>query len=287
MSAWVEFSETVKPESTLGYGLGLRHAHYEAVVENPGVVDWFEIISEDYLIDGGRPLHYLERIRADHDIAMHGVSLSIGSTDPLDFDYLAQIKALARRFEACWISDHLCWTGVENVNLHDLLPVPYTEESLRHIVQRVNVVQDYLGQQILLENPSTYVAFATSTIDEADFIAALSDAADCAILLDVNNVYVNAYNHGFDAAEYIRRIPADRVRQIHLAGHSNCGDYIVDTHDAAIIEEVWSLYEFTVAEIGHVPTMIERDDEIPPFEELVRELDIARERANVALARVA
>lgn len=269
------------------YGLGLRHPHFDAAVDNPRAVDWFEIITEDYLIDGGRPLHYLERIRADHDIAMHGVSLSIGSTDPLDFDYLTQLRALSQRFEACRISDHLCWTGVGGVNLHDLLPLPYTEESLRHVAQRVRVVQDFLGQQILLENPSTYVRFEESAIDEATFIAALAQESDCAILLDVNNVYVNASNHGFDAAEYIRHLPGKRVQQIHLAGHTNCGSHIVDTHDAEIIDAVWSLYEFTIAEIGIVPTMIERDDNIPSFLELLLELDKARDCVRHVLSCVA
>jgi len=262
--------------SGLGFGLGLRTAHYESILENRPRVDWFEALSENYLVPGGKPLYFLERIRADYPMVLHGVSLSIGSTDPLDRDYLKALKQLAQRVEPAWVSDHLCWTGVGGKNLHDLLPIPYTEEAVEHVAARVREVQDFLGCQILLENVSSYVTFRGSEMNEWHFLSEIARRADCHVLLDVNNIYVSAFNHGFDALEFLNGIPVDRVRQIHLAGHSNCGTHIIDTHDADIVDPVWDLYAIAVRRFGNVATMIERDDHIPPLDDLVCELGRAR-----------
>ncbi len=267
----------------LGFGLGLRTQHYEDILAHRPEVDWFEALSENYLVPGGKPLWFLDRIRAEFPLVLHGVSLSIGSSDPLDRDYLAQLKALAARVEPAWISDHLCWTGVAGKNLHDLFPVPYTEEAVDHIAARVREVQDFLGRQILLENVSSYVTFSQSEMSEWDFLSEVAQRADCLILLDVNNIYVSAFNHSFDALEYLDGIPPQRVRQIHLAGHSNCGTHIIDTHDAPIVDPVWELYAQAVRRFGNVPTMIERDDHIPALAELVGELDQARQVAGRAM----
>ena len=223
----------------LGFGLGLRTVHYEEILAGRCAVDWFELLSENYMVPGGKPLHYLDRIRADYPVVMHGVSLSIGSTDPLDWNYLRALKALAERVSPHWISDHLCWTGVTGKNSHDLLPVPYTEEAVAHVASRVQAVQEFLGRRILLENVSSYVSYKESELTEWEFLAEIARRADCLILLDVNNIYVSAYNHGFDAEQYLNGVPAERVQQIHIAGHSNCGDYIIDTHDADVIDPVW------------------------------------------------
>jgi uncharacterized protein (UPF0276 family) len=263
--------------SCLGFGLGLRAEHYEAVLQERPRVDWFEVLSENYLVAGGKPLHYLERIRERYPVVMHGVSLSIGSTASLDLQYLRELKQLAARIEPRWISDHLCWTGVDGINLHDLMPLPYTEEALRHLAQRVTQVQDFLGRRILLENVSSYVSYQSSEMTEWEFLAQLAELADCEILLDINNIYVSSVNHGFDPLTYLQAIPADRVRQFHLAGHSDLGGHLIDTHDHPIVEPVWDLYCAAVARFGAVPTMIERDDNIPDLSELVAELQIARE----------
>jgi uncharacterized protein (UPF0276 family) len=260
-----------------GFGLGLRTPHYEAVLSEPHAIDWLEIITENYLVPGGKPLDYLERIRERFPLVMHGVSLSIGSTDPVDLDYLAGVRALAARIEPHWISDHLCWTGIEGRNLHDLLPLPYTEEALALVVSRVGQIQDALGRRILLENVSSYLAFHESEMSEWEFLREVAERADCAILLDINNIYVSSVNHGFDALTYLRSIPKDRVRQLHLAGHSDLGGHLIDTHDHPIVEPVWNLYCAAVAQFGAVPTMIERDDNIPALGELVAELQIARD----------
>jgi len=239
-----------------GFGLGLRTAHYEAIAAGRPAVDWFEILTENYLVPGGRPLQWLDRIRADYPLVMHGVSLSVGSTDPLDLDYLRVVKALAQRVAPMWISDHLCWTGVAGKNLHDLLPLPYTEPALRHVVARVQAAQELLGQRILLENVSSYVEYKDAEMTEWEFLAQVAQRADCLILLDVNNIYVSACNHGFAADDYLAGIPVERVQQIHLAGHSHC--------------------ERAVERLGPVATMIERDDRIPPLAELLAELERAR-----------
>jgi hypothetical protein len=271
-----------------GFGLGLRTEHYAAFrpdtrAQRPRV-DWLEIISENYLVPGGKPLAHLDAIRADFPVVMHGVSMSIGSADPLDDAYLRQLKALVDRVQPAWVSDHLCWTGVDHANLHDLLPMPYTEAALRHLVPRVQRVQDVLGRRLVLENVSSYVAFAGDEMTEWEFIGELLRRADGELLLDVNNVYVSAVNHGFDARTYIDAMPAERVRQIHLAGHEDHGTYLIDTHDHPVCDPVWALYAYTVQRLGDVPAMIERDDHIPPLDELVAELDRAREVAALALA---
>jgi uncharacterized protein len=260
----------------LGYGLGLRPVHYQAILENKPAIDWFEIITEDYLNAGGRPWHYLNQIREHYPLVMHGVSMSIGSTDPLNKTYLKQVKALANQIKAAWVSDHLCWTGVNGLNMHDLLPLPYTEESLKHVTDRVHAVQDILGRPLVLENASTYITYTQSHIPEWEFLTALTEATDCYLLLDINNIYVNAFNHGFNALDYLNGIPAHRVKQFHLAGHKKYRTYIIDTHDQPIIKKVWDLYTQSLKRFGQVSTLIERDDNIPPLHELVEELDHAR-----------
>ncbi|HEY5682160.1 MAG TPA: DUF692 domain-containing protein [Sulfuricaulis sp.] len=266
----------------LGFGLGLRPTHYETILNESPAIDWFEIVSENFLVPGGRPLHYLDRIRSRYPLVMHGVSLSIGSQDPLNREYLKQLRSLAERIEPKWISDHLCWTGTHGINAHDLLPLPYTEEALQHVVARVGVVQDFLGRQILLENVSSYVTYPESEMNEWDFIREIARRADCLILLDINNIYVSSVNHEFDPLTYLDAIPADRVWQLHLAGHRNLGDYIIDTHDEPVIEPVWQLYTRAVQRFGKVSTMIERDDNIPPLTELLAELEYARRLAATA-----
>jgi uncharacterized protein len=265
---------------SLGFGLGLRTEHYNAILDMQPNVDWFEVLSENYMIPGGKPLDFLDRIRAHYPVVMHGVSLSIGSTTPFDHDYLRDLKKLASRIEPAWISDHLCWTGVHGQNIHDLLPLPYTEETAKHVAERVKIVQDYLGRQILLENVSSYASYIDSNMTEWEFITQISEAADCLLLLDVNNIYVSSYNHNFDAKAFIDGVPTKRIQQIHLAGHQNNGDYIIDTHDAPVIDPVWALYEYAISKFGAISTMIERDDKIPALEELVKELDIARKLAK-------
>jgi uncharacterized protein len=260
----------------LGFGLGLRSAHYEAILDETPKVDWFEAITEDYLVPGGNRLYYLNRIRERYPIAMHGVSLSIGSCDSLDWNYLKQLKNLAKQLKPCWISDHFCWTGVNSTYLHDLLPLPFTQETIKHLVERIGQVQDYLQTQILLENVSSYVTYHHSEMTEWDFIRTVAEEANCLILLDINNVYVSAYNHHFDPLDYLNGIPVERVQQFHLAGHSNFDSYIVDTHDHAIIESVWDLYALATRRFGHVSTMIERDDHIPPIKDLLQELQKAK-----------
>jgi uncharacterized protein (UPF0276 family) len=263
----------------LGYGVGLRPPHYAHVIDTRPAVDWFEVISENFLVAGGRPLHVLERVREHYPIVLHGVSLSIGSTDPLDRDYLQRLRDLAVRIAPAWISDHLCWTGVGGHNAHDLLPLPYTEEALSHVADRVLRVQDWLGRRIALENVSSYLAYHDSAMREWEFLSAVAERADCAILFDVNNVFVSAHNHGFAADDYIAGVPIDRVAQFHLAGHSDHGAYLLDTHDHPVGEEVWSLYRSAVERFGTRSTLIEWDDAIPRFERLHAE---AQRAARVA-----
>jgi uncharacterized protein (UPF0276 family) len=260
----------------LGIGLGLRTAHYAHILEHRPRVDWFEILSENYMQTSGRPLHYLDRIAESYPIVMHGVSLSIGSTDPLDLDYLAELKALRDRTGARWVSDHLCWTGAAGKNTHDLLPLPYTEEALKHVIQRVRQVQDFLDAPLALENPSTYVEFTGSTLTEWEFLAAVANEADCAILLDVNNIYVSAYNHGFDIAHYLDGIPFDRVVQFHVAGHTNYGTHIVDSHVGPVLDPVWNLLGDAYRRAGGASVLLEWDAEIPSFEETFAEALRAR-----------
>jgi uncharacterized protein (UPF0276 family) len=271
----------------LGFGLGLRVDHYETLLAERPAVDWLEALTENYLVPGGRPLHNLARLREHYPMVMHGVSMSIGSTAPLDREYLAQVKALAARIEPAWISDHLCWTGVHGKNLHDLLPLPYTEEALKHIVARVRAVQEILERRILLENVSSYVSFRDSRLTEWEFLRAVAEEADCLILLDVNNIYVSSVNHEFDAHAYLEAIPVERVQQMHLAGHQNHGDYLIDTHDHPVPDPVWELYAAAVRRFGRVSTMIERDANIPPLSELLAELAAARGMSDRVLAEAA
>lgn len=266
----------------LGFGLGLRTDHYEKILNEKPKVDWFEIITENYLVPGGKPLFYLDKIREHYPMVMHGVSLSIGSSDPLDLDYLIELKALANRIQPIWISDHLCWTGVHGKNTHDLLPLPYTEETINHVVNRIQRIQEILGQRILIENVSSYVTYKQSAIPEWEFLIEISNRADCHILLDINNIYVSAVNHEFDPLTYINSMPSERIYQIHLAGHSNMGDYIIDTHDEDIVDAVWDLYAYTIRRYGMISTMIERDDCIPPLSTLLQELERARKIAEAS-----
>ena len=260
----------------LGFGLGLRPDYYDEILNSEPNVDWFEILSENYMVEGGKPLHYLHAIREKYPLVMHGVSLSIGGTDPLDMDYLKQLKTLAQSVNPHWISDHLCWTGQGGNNLHDLMPLPYNDEAIKHVAQRVRQVQDYLGQQILLENVSSYVSYRHSVMSEWEFYTAVVEEADCLMLLDINNIYVSSRNHNFDPMEYINGVPKDRVQQFHLAGHTDYGNYVIDTHDHPIVDSVWELYKKVLPVFGHISTMIERDDRMPPFTELMQELEQAR-----------
>ena len=271
----------------LGFGLGLRPQYYPDILDGDPPVDWFEAITENYLVAGGLPLRQLDRIAERWPVVLHGVSLSIGGSDPLDRDYLAQAKKLADRVQPKWMSDHLCWSRHNGVQLHDLLPIPFNEETLRHVAARVRQVQDFLGRRFLLENVSSYVEWQSSTMTEWEFLAALAEEADCLLLLDVNNVYVSAHNHGFDADVFLAGIPADRVAQIHLAGHSNEGDLIIDTHDAPIVDPVFELYGRAMRRFGPVSTMIERDDNFPPFAELLGELAQVRQVAAAARQQAA
>jgi uncharacterized protein (UPF0276 family) len=249
----------------LGIGVGLRTVHFGHILAERPEVDWFEAISENFLDTGGRPLYVLDRVAERYPVVLHGVSLSIGSVDPLDREYLRKLKALAARVRAPWVSDHLCWTGVAGRNVHDLLPMPYTEEALRHVTARVRQAGEILERPLVLENPSSYVEFAASTMPEWEFLARLAEDADCGLLLDVNNVYVSAFNHGFDAAAYVDAIPADRVVQYHLAGHTHQGTHIVDTHSDHAVPEVWALYARACARTGPVSTLYEWDEAIPEF----------------------
>jgi uncharacterized protein (UPF0276 family) len=250
----------------LGIGIGLRTVHFGHILSRWPPIDWFEVLSENFMETGGRPLYVLDQVAERYPIALHGVSMGIGNTDPVNRDYLRKLKALGERTRAHWISDHLCWTGILGRNVHDLLPMPYTEEALRHTVKRVKEVSEILERPLVLENPSTYVEFKDSTLTEWDFLKRLSEEADCGLLLDVNNVYVSSFNHGFDPRVYIDSIPAERVVQYHVAGHTNKGTHIIDTHSDHAIAEVWDLYERAWARTGPTATLYEWDEDIPEFE---------------------
>lgn len=255
----------------LGVGIGLRTVHFGHVLAHWPEMDWFEILSENFMHTGGRPLHVLDRIAERYPIVMHGVSLNIGSTDPLDRDYLVELRALRDRCGARFVSDHVCWTGVEGINLHDLLPLPYTEEALTHMAARIREVQDLLEAPLVLENPSTYAEFAHSTMSEVEFLRALVEETGCGLLMDVNNVFVCATNHGFDAREYLERVPWDHVVQFHLSGHTRYPSHILDTHDTPVWDEVWELYRLAHRLSGGRSTLLEWDARIPPFEEVRNE----------------
>lgn len=260
----------------LGFGVGLRTNHYSFIQTHWPNVDWFEAISENYMVPGGRPLFILDRIRERYPVVLHGVSLSIGSTDPLNFDYLTTLKKLAERVKPAWVSDHLCWTGVGGKNIHDLLPLPYTDEALKHVVGRIRQVQDFLGRQLLLENVSSYMEFTDSRLTEWEFLKTIAVEADCKILLDLNNIYVSSVNHHFNALDYVNAIPKDRVGQFHLAGHSNLGTHLLDTHDHPVKKGVLNLYAEALKRFGPVSTLLEWDDRIPSFPRLLKELDKAK-----------
>jgi uncharacterized protein (UPF0276 family) len=255
----------------LGHGIGLRPPHYAAVIERRPPVDWFEVISENFMVEGGNPRRVLRQVREHYPVVLHGVSLSLGSVDPLDDAYLDRLARLAAEVEPAWISDHLCWSSFGGHTGHDLWPLPFTEESLDHVARRVSRVQERLGRRILVENVSSYLQFTSSTLTEWQFLAALCERADCGLLLDVNNVYVSARNHGFSAEEFLQGIPRARVGQFHLAGHSDHGTHLLDTHDHPVCDPVWELYRIAVARFGPVATLIERDDHIPPLDELLAE----------------
>jgi uncharacterized protein len=257
------------------FGIGLRPEHYTDFIAAKQPVDWLEIISDNYLVPGGKPLHYLERIRRDYPVAMHGVALNIGSCDALDTDYIGAIKKLASRIEPVLISDHLCWTGVANQRLHDLLPLPYTQEAVTHVAARIMQVQDMLGRNLVIENVSTY-ANGPGDLSEAEFVSAIAEAADCELLIDINNIYVSSRNLHFDPIDYLRALPVKRIRQLHLAGHSDYGDHCIDTHDHPVCDDVWNLYRDSIKLWGAIPVTLERDDRIPPLSELIAELDCAR-----------
>nr|WP_252734056.1 DUF692 domain-containing protein [Pseudoalteromonas sp. C2R02] len=264
----------------LGFGLGLRSTHFEDIIQTQPKVDWFEIISENYMVEGGKPWHYLEKIRADYPIVMHGVSMSIGSVAPLNLQYLEKLKQLAEKVEPRWISDHLCFTSVGGINSHDLLPMPYTEESLTHLSSQIAKVQDYLGREMIFENVSSYLTYKTSEMTEWEFLAQLTKNTGCKFLMDINNVYVSARNHHFDPMAYLNAIPASSIQQIHLAGHQDFGTHVIDTHDEDVPDPVWQLYRKYAQQIGPVSTMIERDGNIPPLESLLKELEIAKTQVN-------
>lgn len=248
-----------------GLGVGLRTVHFPWILEHWPAVDWFEIISENFMDSRGRPRFILDQIAERYPIVMHGVSLSLGSADPLDFDYLRKLRLLARDTNALWVSDHLCWTGVLGHNSHDLLPIPLNDESLRHVVDRIQIVQDFLQRPLIVENPSTYVTFADSTMPEWEFLTRMAEESGCGLLLDVNNVYVSGVNHEFDAGEYLQSLPHDRIVQMHLAGHSTFPTHLIDTHDHPVIDPVWELYEQAHRLTGGTATLLEWDAEIPPF----------------------
>ncbi|RDE19450.1 DUF692 domain-containing protein [Motiliproteus coralliicola] len=268
---------------TFSFGLGLRTQHYHDFIDAPQPVDWLEVISENYMVDGGKPLAMLDKIRANYPMVMHGVSMSIGSLNGVDKEYLKKLKALEQRIQPMWMSDHLCWTGVHGRNLHDLLPLPFSSEALQVVKRNVEQVQDYLQRPLVLENVSSYVEFKDSEMTEWEFLTEVCQATGCKLLLDINNIYVSAFNHGFSATDFIEGVPLNSVAQFHLAGHQNNGVHIIDTHDHPVCDDVWTLYRKALLRFGYIPTMIERDDNIPALNELLLELDQARAIADEVL----
>lgn len=267
-----DYRERVLGMPNPGLGLGFRSKHFNYILEHNPQVDWFEVISENFMDSGGRPRHVLRRIAERYPVVMHGVSLSIGSTDPLNMDYLARLKMLATEIKPLWVSDHLCWTGINSLNTHDLLPVPLNEESLKHICRRIMQVQDYMERPMVFENPSSYLTFRQSTITEWDFLRYMAEETGCGLLLDVNNVYVSGFNNEFDPFTYINSLPHDRIVQMHIAGHQHCGSHIIDTHDRSVVQDVWQLFSLAWQLTGGVATLLEWDSQIPEFEEYHTEL---------------
>lgn len=270
--------------ANLGLGVGLRTVHFHHILQQQPAVDWFEIISENFMDSGGKARYVVEQIAERYAVVMHGVSLSIGSTDPLNFGYLEKLKRLAGHVNARWVSDHLCWTGVAGLNAHDLLPIPLNEETLKHVVGRIRTVQDYLERPLVLENPSTYVTFADSTMSEWEFLTRMAEETDCGLLLDVNNVYVSSVNHDFDPVEYIKSVPHRRVVQFHLAGHTNCQTHLIDTHDNHVIDPVWELYRLAHQLTGGASTLLEWDARIPEFPVVHAEVQKARHYMGAELS---
>ncbi len=274
------YAEAVKNLPNPGLGLGLRSKHFNHILEHNPAVDWFEVISENFMDSGGRPRHVLRQLADRYPVVMHGVSLSIGSTDPLNIEYLSKLRTLAEEVNPLWISDHLCWTGVNSLNTHDLLPVVLNDESLKHICNRINQIQDFLQRPVVFENPSTYLTFKQSTINEWDFLRYMTEETGCGLLLDVNNVYVSGFNNDFDPVHYIHQLPHDRIVQMHIAGHQHCGNYIIDTHDRKVVQDVWKLFNSAWQLTGGVATLLEWDSQIPEFEEYHAELLKAKKYMN-------
>ena len=266
---------------SLGFGLGLRKEHYHSILDAPKneqpEIDWFEVLTENYLVEGGKPLYFLDQICERYPVVMHGVSMSIGSADPVDLNYLTQVKQLAERTNAHWISDHLCFTGLSGVNAHDLLPLPYTDDTIKFVSNKIKQAQDFLGRRILIENVSSYITYKQSGMTEWEFVTAIAEESDSLMLLDINNIFVSAFNHGFDPIDYLNGVPAERVQQHHLAGHTQYDDYIIDTHDHDVVDDVWKLYAEAIKRFDNVSTMIERDDKIPELPEVMKELQMARD----------
>jgi len=274
------YTDIIKSLPNPGLGLGLRSKHFNHILEQNPAVDWFEVISENFMDSGGRPRHVLRQIADRYPVVMHGVSLSIGSTDPLNIEYLTKLKRLAGEVKPLWISDHLCWTGVNSLNTHDLLPVVLNDESLGHICSRINQVQDFLERPVVFENPSTYLTFKQSTINEWDFLRYMTEETGCGLLLDVNNVYVSGFNNDFDPVHYITQLPHDRIVQMHIAGHQHCGTHIIDTHDRQVAQDVWKLFTLAWQLTGGVATLLEWDGNIPEFDVYHAELLKAKEFMN-------
>lgn len=268
---------------TLSFGLGLRTQHYNDFLNTKQPVDWLEVISDNYMVNGGKPLAMLDRIRADYPVTMHGVSMSIGSVKGLDQEYLKKLKALEQRIQPMWVSDHLCWGGVHGRKLHDLMPLPFTQEALEVVSRNIRHAQDFLQRPLVIENVSSYVEFKDSEMTEWDFLSEICNRTGCQLLLDINNIYVSAFNHGFSPFDFIDSVPSEQIRQFHLAGHQDNGDHLIDTHDHPVCHGVWELYEYALHRFGSVPTMIERDDNIPPLSELLEELETAKAIASKML----
>ena len=268
-----------------GFGLGLRKPHYADFIDGQVPVDFVEVISENFMVDGGQPRRILREVREQYPVALHGVSMSIGSADGLNPDYLARLRTLIGEIEPLFVSDHLCWTRIEGFNSHDLLPLPYTAEALDVVCANVSRAQDYVGRTMLVENPSSYIAFDGADMSEWEFLNALCRRTGCGLLLDVNNIFVSAQNHGLDALAYIEGVPAERVQQVHLAGHTVGEAMLIDTHDQPVCASVWDLYARLMPMLGPVATMIERDDDIPPLADLLAELDVARGIAGGTVER--
>jgi len=264
-------SPTQFPKLEFTVGVGLRVPHLEHILREKPVVNWFEIISENYMVEGGRPLAVLDRILEQYKVVQHGVSMYLGSAEPLSCEYLRRLKSLVRRTRTPWLTDHLCWGSIDGSYTHDLLPMPYTFEAARLTAANIRQASDFLEVPIAVENVSSYAEFHMSEMTEWEFLSEVTEQADCGILLDVNNIYVSSQNHGFDPREYLRAVDPDRVMQIHLAGHSHFEKYILDTHDHPVIEPVWGLYDEAVRRFGPTPTLLEWDDRIPSFEEVHRE----------------